>query len=319
MFNKFSKKVFSKFFIFISIITTLLINECKSLSFENLGPVPSNFEISFSDEEIAIADNRKIRLLKEKKDLYQYKSEFIPKIAMSKDLIVISLHDKLVGINFEGKIIFETEIEAPVRNEIIVDNFIFVVLTNQVFMCFSKEGKLIWINREFTSINPFYIRFNPILREDLYVVTETGLKVLDQRSGMNLKEFKMKLRDSDLVHFRRKIFVRSKRENTLVDLDEATAKKTGDYDLFSKGFLYKYDGKSLKRKVEGTDDFSFDIKLDEIKLLADIIVGYNKNKLIIINGENIAIEDINFNIAKIWHKNGRLVIFDGKNIRTAKL
>lgn len=287
-------------------------------------------ELDFQGDKIVFSNKKGVFLLKrcEKKleKIFSFKTKQIlaPKVAVFNQNVFFTTQDaKFFCIDLNGNVIFENELASSSRSNVLVDDEnLFFSLVNQYIVCYSKDGKIIWLNRDFYTSDR-EIKSKLLFDNNyLYFFHKDTFSVLDKRTGkkvFSINKFKNAF-DFYLYDANSKAMFLS--DENLKILDIRTNKvdildKDLNYNkIISRNYEYVYEKGFLKNIKTGEKIF---INIDCFYYFDEKVFAFSDNCLLVIDGNSVSIEKINFKIKKLIYKNGMLVLVTSDKILWKKL
>lgn len=285
-----------------------------------------NKVVASNNESIAIAnlDDKSIR------EVYKFDSEqaACAKVGISSNRIFINTQSgKFIGLDYDGKIVFDFQNHVSRSRMFCVGSSVIFTFTNQYVVCYSANGKLVWMNKHFY-MNDHMLK-NKIIVDDKYTyfLNKHGFAILDNRTGMKYFSFDKFKNISDFYVNNGVVY--SHDPSSFLSFDLKSEKISSEKifysdEYFQKKFVskfvsgdfeYSYDGKILKN-MNNNKEYLIDIK--HFEFFENKIFAYSAKNLVIIDGDDVVVEKIDFNIAKLFYKNGYIVISDNENIKWTK-
>jgi len=302
------------------------------LNFSSVTFDSKEVEFDVCEEKIAICDHKSVVLVdkktSEKKKIFEFeiKQRAISKIVVSKDCVFLNTEDSVFkSIDFSGKTIFENKLPAVSRSDMFFsDGNLFFSLINQYVVCYSKDGVLLWVNRD-NQTSDLVFKNSLRVGKYVYVLNRSGFMLLDKRSGLCLSSFE-KMKSANGFYVVNDSVVYSISDHDFISHEIMSSRTTQEKEYFpkkfvSRGFVYSYsDGvlKNIKNGKEYNVDAQSFVFADE-KVFVFNKNTYNYDELLIIDGDSVVVEKLPFKIHKMIYKNGTFVAFDGERVYWASL
>lgn len=292
----------------------------NALNFKKVSSFKGDIEVSIFGDKVFVAHEKGISCFENEIKMWEKKknNSIVPKISCD-DKILVFIDQKCelkILDSSNGNKINSKEIDSMVRvKPVIKDDKIFFPTVKQSFYCFYRDGGLLWINRDSMNDHPFFINL-PILVDKYVGVFIWGFfKVLDKRSGVVLKSIKGILpevfpQNIILSHDERKIFVASSTCSFSIDKISFEVNKYKNSKVInSSGVIYDENNKKI---INYKEEITCDIKF--FKSFGEYVFGICEKELLILKGNKIKREKLDFKTKNMWCENGKIAIFDGNNL-----
>lgn len=278
-------------------------------------------EICCDEKNIAVSSKFGIFLVQYDgvfKPLLEKKFVVAPKIALHKDRVFFNSEDmKFCALDFDGNVIFERNLEAVSRSNIFVsDENVFFSLTNQFLLCYSRDGNLIWVNREFYTVDQIVKNNLIVNNNDMLFMFIGGAAILEKKSGLCHAKFKEFKHATNFYLSKGNLNSNCLDETIALNLDIKKFKKYGKNIIISNDVEYFYDESEIRNLKTGVVVLK-DVEIKNFKFYEDKIFAYKENLLIVIDGDNFIVQKLNFDIKDLFYKNGKVIVSDGRSIRWA--
>lgn len=274
------------------------------------------------------------------KKLVSSKFKIAPKVLISDGFVFFntgSCEFKKVDLN--GKEVFSVELPYPSRSDIIeIDDNIVFSLTNGSLCCFSKDGKMLWMNNYFC--NKDYVSSKSKVKTDgknLFFLSSRGLYIVEPLSGF-FSKFLGEFKNSFTIYCD-DYGVYSVSHHDFASYSPSVDKKyfsevTDFPEVFvSHGTNFSYSRKNNSLICE-CDDMRFEKKFNahKFKFFEGLVFLISNSKgllssmFCVVDGRKfkqgkdpIEIHTIGFNVDELFYKNGKLIVSDGRKIRISNI
>ncbi len=318
----------NKFILFFSFFAF----NASAIDFSCVDLEEDEYEFDYSNEKIVSVGKKSVCLIdtktSKKTEIYKFErsAKAVAKVAISDENVFLNTEDCVFKcLDFSGNVIFQKTLQAVSRSGIFIDNSnVFFASINQYVYCYSKNGDLVWFNKDNPS-NDLIYKCKLFVGKYIYLLNKSGISIIDKRTGflyLAIDKFK-EARDFYVVGDDVVCSI-SDHDFVLYEVMTGVTKKNDNY--FPTYFIsgksnYSYKDSVLKNLDNGKE-YKFEaisFEFFEGKVFAYNKNSYNYDQLVIIDGEKVTFEKLDFKIRKMIYKDRMFVAFDGSKIYWANI
>lgn len=284
-------------------------------------PISVNFdEISICGQYVVFANKKGVFAIDSKnlvkKICEKNKNNVVPKIFANNSNVFINTCDgNFESYDYKGNLVFSRSLNEVSRSNIVSDkatgNIIFAI-TNQMLVCYSNSGELLWINKKFLTYNKF-LKQKLLLNDRIYFLNNLGLCIVDKY----IVDFDYRLINSKFLFLKnsKDLYISDDKIVFISDdINYYIDKKNEQINQYEKDSLF-VDGVLIKNISYKNVKFL----QDNFRCFGSFAFAFSDNVLAIITKDKIEYREFNFKIKDVFYEDETLVISDGSTLRIAKI
>jgi len=211
-------------------------------------------------------------------------------------------------IDFNGKSLFKVPINVYFKSDMsFSDGYVFALSTDGEFFCFDAySGELMYFAADLVEKHNKNVEAKIIVKDYIYICFHEKIYVLNKFSGKVVwKKHFDGIMNFDVIDDKIKVytingdFSLSLDEKSCVQIEEEIC------EVNERDYLFRIQKKEIPK--------------ENYRYFKDKIFAFYKNSLVVINKNDKECISLDFEIMDLWYSEGKLVVFDGKVIRTARI